>query len=334
MRLENVLALTHGVLQSQPQISEFLDVAVDIGKVRRGSLFIAINPHEIAEAQSRGAYGIVYDRDIAISDDEIAWVLVDDVFNALKRMMRFMLIDKELVGVVTDSIGLRIAKQIAASSQQLLVLKGKLHENVSKLLQSCDRAVVIFERECIQSDLFTEVVSLEPATSLEGLAICEQTLFESAFVYRDVYYERQHLPPLFLPWLISLIQLLEKHHIAFRLRPFQMFEHFYPVFVGESLQIKEFGSSERVVIFEPDVTLVAMEIDFITTHAPWAQKLFFLPEAVDIELRTCEKLLRYKKTQDIINALENHAFHFAFVAGCGADILEHAEPRFKQQNLF
>jgi hypothetical protein len=334
VRLENVLALTHGSLMSQPQISEFSDVVVDLGKVRHGSLFLAMNPHDISQAQAKGAYGIVYDREMPIDDIEIAWIHVSDIFDALKRIIRFMLIDKELQAVVGEAISVHIAKHIATASQQLLVLEGKLHENISKLLQAPQQALVLFERGSIDEDLFTNVIFLDDAASLEKVSIYEQTLFECAFVYEHTYYERQYLSPLFLPYLIALLQLLTERDIAFRLRSFAAFEHLQPIFVGTSLHIKEFGSSERVVIFEPDITLAASEIDFINTQAPWAQKLFCVPQNASIDLPFSNTLLRYETTQDIINALKNHSFHFAFVAGCSADILQNVASHPVQQSLF
>ncbi len=39
--------------------------------------------------------------------------------------------------------------------------------------------------------------------------------------------------------------------------------HFIPVFTNSRLEIKEFGSSDRVVIFEPLVELIDEQIDFL-----------------------------------------------------------------------
>ena len=51
--------------------------------------------------------------------------------------------------------------------------------------------------------------------------------------------------------------------INYRLRKFTPIEHFEAVFINKKFEIKEFGSSDRVLIFESDTTLINLEISFI-----------------------------------------------------------------------
>ena len=77
MRIENVVALTRGELITAPSISHFEDTMVSTSLVKRGDLFIALNPEEIVKAIYAGAYGIIYDDDtITPMDPEIAFIKV------------------------------------------------------------------------------------------------------------------------------------------------------------------------------------------------------------------------------------------------------------------
>ncbi len=58
MRLENLLALTHATLNTQPCVSNFENIIFDVKKVNRGDLFIAKDIKDIPQAVTNGAYGV------------------------------------------------------------------------------------------------------------------------------------------------------------------------------------------------------------------------------------------------------------------------------------
>ena len=68
MRLENLLALTHGSLLNEPFVKLFSSVVLDAKAVRRGDLFMAFDETAIEEAIFNGAYGIVFSKPTQISD--------------------------------------------------------------------------------------------------------------------------------------------------------------------------------------------------------------------------------------------------------------------------
>ncbi len=329
MRLENILALTHATLLSEPQISQFEAIVIDVSKVRRGVLFVALNPYDIKRAVELGAYGILYDRETPILDDEAAWIKVDDIYEALKRIVRFLLIDKELQAFTCSPITLQIAKQLV-TPPELLILEGMLQEHFGKLLTAPAKSTILFSQ--IDDDLFTDAMAL-PSTILEPIDIIEQTLFETSFIYKDVFYERQLLSPFFIPYLEQLLQLFSNRNIAFKIRPFSSMPHFQPVFTDKALHVKDFGSSDRVIIFENDFSLIDNQIDFIAQQAAWAKIIYLLPRfGYNLETEN-PNILLYDTTQDIIEALKTHPFHFALVAGCDKSILLDADET-RQQTLF
>lgn len=328
MRLENVLALTHGSLLSQPDISLFNDIVIEAKRVKRGSLFIALNPYEIPQALENGAYGIVFDRALHTHDDETAWIKVDDIYEALKRLMRFLLIDKELSAFTCKPVILHIAKQLITPNT-FIILEGSLSENFTKLLDAPQKSTLLFVDTDIQSNLFTEASQLPEALS-HHIEIREQTLFETAFIYKGVFYERQLISAFFIPYLEQILELLSLQHIDFKIRPFVNLPHFQAKFVTKALHVKDFGSTDQVLIFERDDSLIKEEMVFIHRQAPWADTICLLPSESDIKLDTA---LYYADDEELLEILRNRAFHYALVLA-DPSVLERQKSTPAQQTLF
>ena len=124
--------------------------------------------------------------------------------------------------------------------------------------------------------------------------IAEQTLFETSFVLDDVYYERMQISPFFLPYLGHLYQFAKTHGLAFTVGGMQGSTHFVPVFVGDDLRVKTFGQGGKVLIFEPDLSLLLREIDFIRSEAKWAKIIYLLPASSAEAFEENEAFLLYE----------------------------------------
>ena len=92
MRLENILALTNAKLINEPFVNSFENIVFQADKIKRGDLFVAFEEQEIQTAILNGAYGIIFSKPTQISDNEIAWIKVLDIEDALKRLLRFRII--------------------------------------------------------------------------------------------------------------------------------------------------------------------------------------------------------------------------------------------------
>ncbi len=324
MRLENVLALTHGSLMSHPSISFFDDIVIEASRVKRGSLFIALNHHDISLAIDNGAYGIIFDKDVDIKDSENAWIKVDDTYDALLRLMRFLLIDKELDTFTCNNITLQVAKQLITPNN-FIILEGSLSENFSKLLLAPQNATVLFVATQIQDRIFTNKSSLNDST--KKIKIIEQTLFETAFIYDDVFYERQYLSAFFIPYLEKVLNLLSKKNISFKIKNTINIPHFQAQFINKNLHVKDFGTTNRVIIFEKDLSIVDKEIEFISKNVPWAKFICLAPYK-------SENIISYNSEEEAIKILKNSSFNFALVVGLDISILDKIKDYPVQKLLF
>ena len=332
MRLENVLALTHGKVINEPFVKIFENIVFDANRVKRGDLFIAFDEDTIESAVLNGAYGVLFDKPTQISDREIAWIKVDDIHDALKRLLRFQLIDKEITVYKCNKIVLKLALQVV-TEPDFIALNGDIKSIVKKLWDLPNQSTVLFSPALTPKEIFTDIKSIT-SRSLEPINIVEQTLFETSFIYDNVFYERQLISPFFMPYLEELLHLFKTLKINFRLRKFTPIDHFEAVFTNKNFEIKEFGTSDKVLIFESTSELIDAEIAFLRKQANWANIIFILPFKEATQYQNQKDVYMYKNQKEILEILKGNAFHFALVVGVDKSILSKPLARQVQPTLF
>jgi len=333
MRLENILALTYGELVNSPFVNSFENIVYDAKNVKRGDLFIAFDEETIENAILNGAYGVIFEKPTQISDSEIAWIKVKNLEDALSRILRFTLIDKEIDVYECDEIVLKLALQVV-TELNFIALHGDL-KSIFKLLSGIEnKAKILFCPSITPLDIFTNIKKI-PSNPNEKINIIEQTLFETSFIYDNIFYERQLISPFFMPYLEQLLYLFKSLKVNFRLRKFTPIDHFEAVFTNKKFEIKEFGTSDKVLIFEKSTSLTQKEIEFLQKQATWANILYLIPfldlDNLDENLVNNTNLVTYKNENDIKNILREHTFNFALIVGVEKSIL--SKPLINQTQL-
>lgn len=330
MRLENLLALTHAKLVNEPCVNNFENTVFEAHKVKRGDLFFAYDAQNIELAVLNGAYGIVFDKPTQISDSEIAWIKVNDIDEALKRLLRFKMIEKEVVAYECNEIILKLALQVITQTS-FVVVHGDIKSVFKSLWEVEDKATILFCPTLNSKDMFTNIKTLSKI-AIEPIEIMEQTLFETSFIYDNTFYERQLISPFFIPYLAELLHLYKSLKIDFRLRKFTPIEHFEAVFTNKNFEIKDFGTSDKVLIFEQNTSLVDNEITFLHSRASWAKIICIVPSC--LKQSEDEKVFSYKHEKEILPILRENSFHFALIVGVDKSILSRTRPYHTQLTLF
>lgn len=320
MRLENILALSKGTLYGEPNISIFETVAFEVSKVKRGSLFVCYDLLDIPLALENGAYGILYEKSTTIKDNEVAWIEVHSIDEALKRLLRFYLLEKDLLVYACDPITLHLAHSVI-TPPNFSAVEGSMADVWEQLWPLEKKSIVLYSPALTDSEIFIETNQLIRAQETT-ITIIEQTLFETSFIHNDTFYERQMLSPFFIPYLEHLLFFFTFMRIPFQFKSFSKMGHFIPVFTNKRLEVKDFGTSDRVVIFEPLLELIDEQIDFLRLQASWSKILYVLPESMKSSLTIgMENILFYGYPEEILALLQTNNFHFALVAGADKSIL-------------
>ncbi len=332
MRLENILALTNAQLINEPFVNSFENIVFKAKAVRRGDLFVAFDKEEIQTAISNGAYGIIFDKTTKISDTEIAWIKVSDIEDAIKRLLRFRIIEKELVAYECHEITISLALQ-TITEPRIVPLHGNI-KRIFKILWDIDKnTIILFSPTLCDKDMFVNSKKISQGT-LESIVVMEKTLFETSFIYDDIFYERQPLSPFFIPYLEQLFHLFTTLQIKYKIKKFAPLAYFEAVFVNKKLEIKDFGTTERVVIFEQNLLFIADEINFLRQHASFAQVIYIIPNTQQhYTFINHEKYFFYANENEIQDILENNPFHFAFIVGANKSLLHKALTQYQQLTL-
>ncbi len=331
MRLENVIALTHATLLNSPYVSAFISITHEAKSVKRGSLFIAKESSEIELAILNGAYGILFDTPVQMCDSEIAWIKVDDIQTALLKILRFHLLDKNISAYECDAITLDLAHQIS-TPQNFKALRGDIFETFNELFDIPSNTLILFSHAFTCKDIFTHPCEM-PKYTEEKISIIEQTLFETSFIYDDIYYERETLSIFFIPYLEILLALFKEQMIDFKITSFKHLSHFEPVFTNKNFEIKEFGTSDKVLIFESDFEFIDAQISFLQSQANWAKLIYILPKEKITDAQRIENVYTYTTQQDIISILKSTHFHFALIGEQNKTLLEKSFFTKKTQQL-
>ena len=95
--VNEIVEIAFGTLLNKPSISFFTQICDNPSAVRRGDLFILTQKdstqaqRDIEEAVQRGAFGILFSGNIAMNDEEVAWISVEDLEQSLMRILRHYL---------------------------------------------------------------------------------------------------------------------------------------------------------------------------------------------------------------------------------------------------
>ncbi len=315
MLIDNVVSLTFGTLENNPSVKEYFNIACHAHEVTRGDLFIVTNNniHAIDEAVSKGAYALLYESDMLITDHEIAWIRVDSVYQAVQKILRHQLLHLHVNIRSCDTIYLDLIALLHNNDTLITLHSNHLDAMIHVINRAMEHSLLLIDTK------LTQIISLIPAckslqfSTLHALTVLENSLFESSFIFDGRYYERIRMAPWLLPYLEKVLNFLKRERIPYLIQRLSSLHHFEPLFVNRSLQCRPFGSTERVIIFQNDDTLFNEALTFLTTKASWATIIVLTPSHINIKKYDNVVYLTYENSHELIGQLRTLAFNFVLL---------------------
>jgi len=313
MKIDNVVRIVDGVLHTTPSIDAFERVVFDVNRVLRGDLFIDTENSAQAthEACEKGAYAIISTRPFEGDDSELAWICVSSLEQALIKLLRYHIAEKSLHCVLFSPLQASFFEMLH-SPKSVKILQGSLIQTTQQLFRAKEGEWFGLIDPALCQQIAPSAFSLEAFVEEESST--SKGLFLSSFWHHERYCLDQKLPSLFKPDCLAVLRFCDTHAIAYTLENLNFTEHFYPQFVTPNLRKKEFGSSDKVLIFEPSEMLLETEIAYLQMHCEAKQWLLVLPKSYHNTL-TCEaSILRYALPHDI-SLLKELPFLYALILG-------------------
>ena len=319
MRLESLTPLIDAKLVSKPEIHTFNNIVVKATKVQRGDLYIALNASQmdIDTAIDNGAYGIIYDLPLLITDNEIAWLKVHSVQEAEYKLLRFHLMQKELNIFYASAMTVSYIKMLKMSSD-LMIIQNDLHQSSHKFWNVKEGQTIIIKDQTDLKSIFP--MAQEINTVNDTIAIYPVTPFESDLNLQYHRYKRLRLPKAFALDFSLALTFLQEKEITFNLSSLNFPQSCDIVSCDKNLGLKEFGQGMKTLIFLPTTLYLEKIIQSIQELSPWIEYTLFLHEnEKDLGYNT----FSYSDAQNCIQGLQNQTFDYAVVIGQTKELLEH-----------
>ncbi|MDD3324088.1 MAG: hypothetical protein PHN38_03070 [Sulfurospirillaceae bacterium] len=313
MRIENLLRITNGRLLNSPSIDAFEGIATDSSKVCRGDLFIDIKDsnEDIQNAIKNGAYAIIAQHlPSKAIDEEVAYLHVASIEKSMLKLGRFLSAQKNIKFTIIDAVQKALLVSLGLSRKIKILSSGWI--NILKELQKASENDHFFILdETIANTLNPQSKPLIKTANL--LNCSSKGLFLTSFAHNQKVYQDIKIPSFFLDPLGKILAYLDENSIEYKLESLCHIEHFFPLFITQKIKKKEFGTTDRVLIFEKDKTLFLQEKAYLSKKIPSFDLLFCMPTTKK-NLHVEKNVFFYSECKDF-EALCKYVFKYALVLG-------------------
>ncbi len=292
MQFINLTSLIDGKLLNEPSILSFSNISFDAKKIKIGELYIGDDDIELAI--KNGAYGIVSES-FKITDNEIAWIKVDDLESAKLKLLRYLVLKSSKDYFFLSPVEYEIFKQIV-EQKEFFFIKDDIQKAIIEIFKKDKSNTIIFLNENIYNKLSLEKKRVD---ILEKIDVRKNTIFLTSFTYKGRLYKDFKLPRLFVDKLESLLNLLDFYNFEYQLQRLNFITHFKPIFIDKNFKIVSFGNSSKVVILENKKDFLNQEIKYLKKNAPWAKILLILPSSIKDFKKEDIDIYYYESYEDI-----------------------------------
>jgi ferrochelatase len=308
MKISDILHITGGILENEPQVLAIESATVFPSKVETGDLFFAARSEDIPSALEGGAYAVVFEGEIGNkADPEIAWIRVDSVREAAFRLLRYVLLKKEADFILLRPHEESFLKMLLIHKNNISFLPREWSKAFEMILNSDQHLYVGSDRELLET-ICPDVPRLERQT--EGQMISD-TLFRSTFKVEGYIYQQKEMAPFHLEHLLRIVAFCETHQLPWSMDRLRYTRHFQPVFVDGKLESVTRGHSDRVVIFTDNLKDIVLAREYIRYHSSWVKSIVLTPPGIKVE--NVERPHWFHSPEEAREVLKKAHFNYAFV---------------------
>jgi ferrochelatase len=291
MKIASLTDIVEGRLLNTPAISFVTQIQTDIKKVNEGDAFISNNKQHIQEAVLKGAFAIVSTGIKNIADTEIAWIEVDNIESSILKVLRYKLLNKNITFIHIDHIFYHFLLLYKANiNKNILVLSNNTKKNYNLISKNNDKITVIYSTQRYFLDQISPNVKDETKYSYKIHNFIDHSLFEVSFSYRDIFFDRLHIPFVYINSFIKIYKLCKQD---LEIKKLNQLELFKPIFLNKRFQIVPNGQSNKFLLCNKNNNISKKEISYLKKRYTYGK--FILLDTKNI---TKEKLVLKVKQLD------------------------------------
>lgn len=310
------MEIISGKLCNTPSISFINKITTKCSEVRNGDIFVARDKNDLQNAIKQGAYGIVSDTYLEILDDEIAWILVDNIDMSLLKFVKYIKLINNIEIYTCDKMTFRLAKHLIKNKQIAFA------SNVDELVESLFYKYIIIDFEILLFEILA-FCTQEPTS----LHIIKQTLFEIKVEYHKEIYQLI-LPSIWTQNLSNVIYFCKSKHFEVNFNA--DLGEFLPIFINSHSKISQYGQSMRFIYASKQHDLIEKYIEFVLL-AKWGRALFLTPKGKHKHIQT----QKYSDKSELMKYFCLQEFHFFIVLGLEQDeIIDIIADKEQERSLF
>ncbi len=279
MQISSILDIIDGRLLNQPSISFIYSIKTNPFKVKEGDLFIVQDIEDIDLALENGAFALIVDKDLDITDKEIAWIKVSSLEDTMVKLSRYLLSNKKITAFYCNKVSYELFQ---------ILKKATLHFNIKLLPQKLDKFFkMIDELEendtliCKDQKILDKIYPVNFNFNTKKYDIknlIEHSIFETTFSYQDKYFSKLKISSLYITEFLDVYS-----YLGFKadLNKLRQFNNLKPIFVDKLINHVDFGRSDKFLIAQKDDELVLKEVKYLEQKYSYAKVLYLTTKDID-----------------------------------------------------
>ncbi len=247
MNISNLSELLNASMQNEGSTLSVGGFALNLNEVKPSFAFFSNLQEEADEAIKKGAFVVVFDKELKISDKEVFYLKVENLENALFRLLRFLCESASIRFLLVDKNEFHFSKAFYfknLSMNVFLDFKSLTKAKKGEFFCSCDKHYLL--KFC---------ASFESLKEANFKLLSRSSLFWTNFLYKDLFFKNLNFPFIYAGIFAKFVAFLEEKGLEIRFN-LNILNFFKIYFVDKDFKIVKFGESSRAFI------LVFDECDF------------------------------------------------------------------------
>lgn len=279
MQITSILDIVDGKLLNSPSISFIYTIKTNPNKIKESDLFVVQNKEDIPLAIENGAFALIVDENIEISDNEIAWIKVNNIQEAIKKLIRYLLSNKRLTAFYCNDASYTLFKILKKNSVHTNIKL--IPQNLSKFFKQIDdldeNDTIISNDQSILNSIYPVNFNFNTKTyKIDNLI--EHSIFETTFSYEERFFSKIKISSLYITEFLDVYSYLGFNSDLNRLKKFNYLK---PIFVDKLINHTDFGKTDKFLIAQNNDKLVEKEVSYLKDKYKYAQILYLTTKEID-----------------------------------------------------